>query len=945
MKSLRILIWILALVLLVSSVSASLTTDAHGVALALDAAGSGGFSGEVIIINKQNVQICNFTKESGDLSNKAGIIPISGGGVVANGTYVGDVAVFSPCVDTTIGEEYCIIGYENDGLAADTYNKKYAAGVYNYSGTNVNWTSRCHGAAPTWVITRDTVWMDTVISVTTNIPSLIPTITLLSPANNKAFNLDNLDNLSFINVSADQNITDWTINDTRWSLFSTSANGSIAYFNNSDVASIPNGNYHINITANNSNGLGSFLFNFTIDLEVPGIVHNIDNTSIVSTGNFTAQINYTDNRQVYSYNISLNKILFDSNTGLSGTIYVYNLTVTEANLSTMGIGPGRVNISTTVCDAHTATFISDFSITKTSNRISFDDVWIESNSLVKGIGYKKLRDRYTFSFEYNTPTKEITVSVPNDCDYIEGSEFKGHFVCGSKWIDFEGDYTVSVKGHEVTIKSKTPKTKWNFNSIGELNCVSENIGYYEYYNTTVTYDSNIIEGADYSIKLIIDNPTINTTADIVHNGTVYQATKTTSTTQNNFSFTITAPKIITDQTYNHTFYINYTLNNDKFNTTVYNQTTYKIYIDNCSLNSIYTLNISFLNETGDTNSVIDFDATFFIRYNGYDSFRNYSFTEDSTSNYTFCIFPSWINSTPYYTDAQITYGIFDYYLWNYSLTNETRLLTLYTTEGTTAVTFTVIDQNDNVLEDVHIKVMKYDIGTGTYDTVEILRTDYLGIAIGNIVLNTAEYKFILELDGEIVLETTNTVITSTTRTFRVAIGEDYFANYDITRGIAHSLTFNNATKIFSFTYSDPTGGISQGCLKVVKRTINGDTVLDDTCSSSSASTITYNIGTETLDNTYIAIGYVHFDEEFTLDILSISFDDTFKKFGESGIFVSFLLGVTLPMIALWSIPASVFFFIISFIFTNLLRVFYLNWTYLIAFILLGIIVMMRLSRR
>jgi hypothetical protein len=772
-----------------------------------------------------------------------------------------------------------------------------------------------------------------------SIPTVL-TLTTIYPLN-RTYNLAGLDNKSYnglINISCNTNCSLVSVNDTRWVTNITNPSNFTLF--NSNYSNLNNGEYHINISTNSTGeGNASALVIFRIDDISPDAVSNIDNTTF-TTQNFTAQINYTDNSDLYSFNVSLDNNLFDSKTALSGTLFVYNLTVTPENLSTLGIGNERINITTTVCDSHTDKEIKSFNIREVNNKIYFDDIFIEGNS-VSDITYKRLKDRYTFSFEYSSPKYSINLEVPESCDYIEHSKYQGHFVCGNKWIDFEGDYFVQVNNNKVKITSIYPRTKWEFNSVGELNCNSFNLGFYDTFNTTVISVNQSLEGVDQEFVLQIDcEPGVgNTTANLIFNNTSYSTTRSDGTGQSNFTVLLTMPNATELNFTKFEFYFNYTINdiNIERTTNPANVSTYIPQISNCSLYGLPTLNLTFLHQENNSAVFVDFEGAFDLTLQS----RNYSYGINNASEFDLCIFPLWAT---FRTDAQFQYDGFNYNLWNFNLTNSTSEITLYTQDGTTQVEFTVLDQNNNRLENVIIKVLKYDIGTNSFQTTEILNTDYLGVALGNIILNTEWYKFILELDGEIILETTQTIITSTSRTFRVVIGSDYFAEYDVVNGIASSLTFSNATKIFTFTYSDPTGDISQGCLRVIKRTFNGDTTVNDTCVSSAASTILVNIGTDTGNNMYLATGYVHFSDEFILKTLSVQFNELWKTYGQDGILFSFLFNLGLVMFGVFNPIVSISFLIIGFLITNLMGAFHLNWAYLIGFVLLSFIVIYKLGK-
>jgi len=242
-------------------------------------------------------------------------------------------------------------------------------------------------------------------------------------------------------------------------------------------------------------------------------------------------------------------------------------------------------------------------------------------------------------------------------------------------------------------------------------------------------------------------------------------------------------------------------------------------------------------------------------------------------------------------------------------------------------------------------VLAYDTGTNSYKTVERLTTDYQGVAIGNIVLNTQPYKFLLYLNGELAFESTNTFITTTSRTFRLNLREDYFANYNVVQGITSTLTFNNDTKNFAYTFSDASGTIHYGCLKVIRRSINGDTVVNDTCLQSAAGSILVNIGNDTGTNTYLANGYVKFDEQFTTATLSVNFNDVWRTYGLQGIFVSSLLIIGISAAALFNPILAVFLAILSFIMTNVLGIFYMDWQYIMVAVIMGGILIFQMNKR
>ena len=785
-------------------------------------------------------------------------------------------------------------------------------------------------------------------------PSLdttLPTITVITPTNGTISNIKS--DFAWINISLNENGSVY-LNNSDWVL--SWNNITDYYFYNTNYNLLADGVHTINITANDSsqNNVTQLLY-FTIDVTTPIIVSNLEgnNTYVKDSDNLTYHLNCSDNNLVWSLNVTIDGNAVYNISGIDNPTFFYNGTY---NVS--GLSAGEHNLTALVCDAHTDYDIGYFEVKKDKDKISFDNVWVGSESATKDIYYSKQEDRYNFTFEYAEPRDTIILELPLTCDYIQNPKYKGWFVCPDspmKWVDFEGDYDIDVKikddRYKITVKADKPTTRFEFDSVGALNCVNYTYKFYKY-SVSTSYNSQIIELTSQTYKMIVSHTGItgvNYSSTFHLNNTEYTTTKTSSSTQTNFTTTIMIPTDWISNTIlnvSKELWWNYTINSVAYNTSTQNQTIYRIFINNCTLYpKTYTLNISFINNSDDTAVSVNFESAFDVWYNDITYYRNYSFESDGINYYSLCIYPSWVN---YSTTANMEYtaggNLYNYNINNYTLSNITKTLSLYTSDGTTTVTFTVIDQDDQVLENVLIYVMPYDTGTNSYNTVEILSTDYQGVALGNIILNTQPYKFILYYQGVLVFESSNTFITSTARTFRVNLQTDYYDSVDVAYGIVSTLTFTNATRNFVYTFSDGTGTIHHGCLRVVKRSINGDTVLNDTCVASAASSIITNIGDNVGSNIYIATGYVKFDYEIITNVFTITEADTWKTYGTEGLFASFLITTALVTIGIFSPPISIALLIISFVITNTIGLFHLNWMWLSGFIILGCIAIFRMSR-
>lgn len=297
---------------------------------------------------------------------------------------------------------------------------------------------------------------------------------------------------------------------------------------------------------------------------------------------------------------------------------------------------------------------------------------------------------------------------------------------------------------------------------------------------------------------------------------------------------------------------------------------------------------------------------------------------------TWCISPGNISV---FIDAQAEYSSTGYasktfYFNDAVLDNTTDFINFYLTAGAIALQLTVNDENDNPVPNVLIHVLRYDIGTNTYFTTEIVKTDSFGNAVTLVVPTTVFYKFILFLDNKKILEVDPSKILTTTKIFRVTLGEpDYFTTYNSLFNTACILRFTNSTGNFAFTFANNDGMASRGCLNVILRKPMGDTPFNQTCVSSTSGTLLTNILPTDPGGTYTAQGSIVVNGKNLAcgEPISISFSQTHKIFGLDGIFLATLLFITLFMIGLWNPIVAVFLGGLALFFSIVLGIFSATW--------------------
>lgn len=369
-----------------------------------------------------------------------------------------------------------------------------------------------------------------------------------------------------------------------------------------------------------------------------------------------------------------------------------------------------------------------------------------------------------------------------------------------------------------------------------------------------------------------------------------------------------------------------------------------IYVaDNCSSYGTESLRFQMLNETDDSAVVNGtMEAHLWVRSGGYSEEYNLTWTGFNNS---VCIVG---NLSTFSVDIQVEYtadgyGAETYYADNLNLTATLQTYDLLLSAGTTDVVFTVKDQYDDVVSDIIIEILEYDIGDDAGVLTQSIKTNDDGEAIGKVILSNKRYKFLLKDNGVLILETDPVILTLTSYTFRVYIGGNYFENYDYTNDIACSVTRSGQT--YEYTFSDPNAQITQGCLTITLRTPMSDRVINNSCVVGTTGSISKNAYTVTGSYTIFAQGtYILDGQEYFCAQTTFSDDSNADLFGTEGIFMTFFVVLTLAMIGIWSPAASIVLSIIAIIASVIFGIFTLSTPALMIIVVLGILAIMRINK-
>jgi len=433
-------------------------------------------------------------------------------------------------------------------------------------------------------------------------------------------------------------------------------------------------------------------------------------------------------------------------------------------------------------------------------------------------------------------------------------------------------------------------------------------------DTNITYTTPETETAESTFTLFINgsNTTLSGTtffANLVYNNTLYTPIKVVSGKTTTFTKELELPLVddddnITEERY---FYWNYSLSEfESYNTSNYIQTINKISIRACgNLTNTTTLNITFYDEITDDNITTNFDGTFKLRVNLTGSYRNQSFNRTGNYSYEFCIYP---NTTTLIADATFLYDATGYeirtqYYCQKSLTSTTFQDSFYhlSTANATAVTLTLTDDSDDPIRGYYIDLMRWYPGTNSYKTVEVDKTDADGQARQSVELYDVFYKWRFRQCNTIHRETEKNLVTKTTLTYQMTLGTDYLDDWDSLESIDFGFAWDNATDTFTFSWRDTGGEAEYYCLKVVKFTGLGNTVITDTCSTEKSGALEYTL--TDLQGRHIATAYTKQSGseayEFLLDTIEVFQNRPWADyFGATGLIMTIIWLMSLAPIGL-----------------------------------------------
>ena len=728
---------------------------------------------------------------------------------------------------------------------------------------------------------------------------------------------------------------------------------------------IPTNNKNVTIGVHDNNGALDHYFDGIIDeigiwnrsltsSEVSGLYNSgngIDYATISSEG--AIALNSPDD----NYVSSLSEIQFNATATITGT------TLTNMSLWHNGTGTWHRNQTKTITGTeNTTTFNSTFS--------DGSYLWgIEACDSDGDCGFSENRtvgvDTTAPIIDIEAPSGTLNYGAVGSSETLNVTFTDANL--DSCWYNYNGT-NITIEGCQSGIKNSTTfiLEPNNFNmtiyandSVGHINSSFISWGY-SFFEDSSFVESEIFETENQTIRLNITSTEtiLQINAILNYDNVNYTGTARCSGQICSIYKTFDTPLVSSGESQNKSFYWKLNLFNGTSSkeliTNVNNQTVNRIHLEKCNA----TYPTKSLNFTAyDENNLTRIDpyefSGFFEYWLGSGTVkRNISIEDTSSSELTMCLSPT--NET-FQTDTQITYGFSDenttyvdrdYYLYNYSINNATQDIYLYLLNAEDSTTFIqkVEDQITDAVPGAYIHTLRWYPGEGIYRTVAISKTDDNGKATGFYVVETVDYKHIIYLDSENVLETNKGKIIPEevpyTLIFKIGEGvSSDFKGFEETEGLTTLLNFNETTNITTFSWIDTTSTVVLGRLLVYK--INYDTEDTLICNESqifSSATVTCDLSG--YNGSFIAYGYIQPSSSSTeelKEVLDILISNAREIFGNTGIIIGWFIILTVALALIWNPTAMIVGINVSTIFVNLIGFIDFGMTYIFSMVSISIL--------
>lgn len=240
-------------------------------------------------------------------------------------------------------------------------------------------------------------------------------------------------------------------------------------------------------------------------------------------------------------------------------------------------------------------------------------------------------------------------------------------------------------------------------------------------------------------------------------------------------------------------------------------------------------------------------------------------------------------------------------------TQSTNNITLYAISFNESddVLVTVTSTSGFPIEDATVKLLRYYVYCNCYEVVEMAKTSYAGVAFFNAQYYEGHYKWSVDYQGTnyFISETPEVLVPeegeiTVTRTIVINLGTDYYSQYVDLTDTGYVCTYNATSGGLSFTWSDTSGLVTQGCLDAqVLNGVNYESI-GVNCQSAATGGV---VQTTNTSRTYKYEAYLVVDGETTSVCAGVLNQDPGYDFGDAGVFLA--MGIIITLVLAFSYSA------------------------------------------
>ncbi len=195
------------------------------------------------------------------------------------------------------------------------------------------------------------------------------------------------------------------------------------------------------------------------------------------------------------------------------------------------------------------------------------------------------------------------------------------------------------------------------------------------------------------------------------------------------------------------------------------------------------------------------------------------------------------------------------------------LFALNFTESDTVIT-TTVDLDGNAIEGAVVQLLRFYVSCNCFKVVEMSETSFSGEAVFNAQFFEGHYKWSVDFGNVNVFFSTSSEVlvpeegaTLVERTFTINLGTDFYETFTTVTDAGGFCTFNETTGGLTFSWSDPTTTVTQGCLDAKRRVGVEFVSVGENCLAGSTGSV-FLVLNDTNTTLYQFAGTLEIDSDF-----------------------------------------------------------------------------------